>query len=214
MRTKRQLEERNFKRATNALEYRRKARRSHSGGDKERDEGELLEAASIMLTRALERTKQRDALTNVVVFNDAKNGIYNSSVNDYEEVGYPADSLKVPDNWPLNKEEWCMYNQRQLLLGAAELILAEHVRVSKMNDAVRDYDFGALDPEYVELANKSNEIRQSRQRKQWKRAENAFDLSAPIRYTAGIPAATPTLIINGAGSGSNVTAQATASASP
>lgn len=213
MRTKRQLEERNFKRATTALEYRRKNRRSSSGGDKGRDNGELLEAASIMLTRALERTKQRDALHNAVTFNEAKNGIYNPNVDDYEEVGYPEGSRNKPDNWPLNDGEWGVYNQRQMLLGAAELILAEYARVAKVGDAVREYDFGALDPEFVELADKAIEIRHARQRKQWKLTENAIDLLAPIRYTAGI--ATPTLTINGASSGSNaVTAQATAAASP
>jgi hypothetical protein len=125
MRTKRQLEERNFKRATNALEYRRRTRRSHSGGDKGRDDGVLLEAASIMVNRALELTKQRDALHNVVTFNAAKNGVYNPNVDDYEEVGYPEGSRDKPNNWPLNDGELSVFNQRQKLLGAAELILDE-----------------------------------------------------------------------------------------
>ena len=206
MKTKRQLDTEAFNRANNQAKYYHRSRRQKAKVevDDRRTNGELLEAASILLDMAKTRTKQRNTLEAAVAYEQARKGVYNPTVYDYAEVGYPTDLRKnePPPNWPLTKEEWEACDQRGLLVSAAELVMSEQRRSQNYQHRIQQ-GVAELDDEVHELFDSARRINENRRVRQWRREYKALDAASPVMTQSARVQATP--MSNASGSGTPTT---------
>lgn len=206
MKTKRQLDTEAFNRANNQAKYRHRNRRQQAKVevDDRRTNGELLEAASILLDMAKTRAKQRSAFEAAVAYEQARKGVYNPNIYDYAEVGYPTDLRKnePPSNWPLTKEEWDACDHRGLLVGIAELVMSEQRRSQHHQHRIQQ-GVSELDDEVHELFDSARRINENRRMRQWRREYKALDVQPPaVTQYAGVQA---TPMSNSSGSGTPTT---------
>lgn len=210
MKTKRQLDAEGFTRIANHVKYRHQHRRVQTKVevDDKRTNGELLEAASILLDMAKTRAKQRNLLEAAAAYEQARKGIYSPNIYDYAEVGYSTNirSSEPPPNWPLTKEEWDAYDQRGLLVGITELVMSEQQRTLRHQQRIQN-GVSELDDEVHELFDSARRINDSKRQKQWRREIKALDAAFPVvTQYAGVQ---PMPMSNASGTGT-----ATTTASP
>lgn len=185
--------------------------------DTQRQQGELLEGAKYFLDQALKRAQANDVLVVAHAYSEIKNNdrynSYKGRVRDFREHGYPKMDID-PKAWPLtDKERHSTYDQKSLLLAAAELLVAEVERIDRATNGVAtNVPYCVLDEEHHNHQLRNAEIVEGKHDKAWRKMRDvAVDIYPVLSNTAGQTIPTPAI------TGSNVTtspAQTQAVSSP
>lgn len=158
--------------------------------------GELVEAAAIMLQHAAIREKTRNLTKSVEAYESIKRGRWiDPDVGSYGNVeGIP------PANWPLTPDEWQHFNQEQLLTKAMTLIAHELERLEGLNADIHRHGAVALDREQLEQIKKSKELADRKIRQQWNRTKKEAILAIDPLVGIGVPGSvTHNAVLNGVG---------------
>lgn len=155
--------------------------------------GELLDAASKLVTKVLVPAQMRNTLELVTVYADkhGEKDLFNK-VKNQRDVGVPIndyeDYSKAPEGWSLDPALGHGYDQRDLLCRAAGLIIAEIERRDTQLYDLGDYGLDVLDKQDMDDTKKTKTINEKHNQKMFRelyKEQEPVDIYQQGAYATG-----------------------------